>query len=1296
VSLHIKSWCCFLLFVVVGFVGVDGQEGSLRDKDASTSVGIIVSVRGQAIIQSSDGVESPAKLRSVVRIGDRLETGVGAYIQIDFLDGSKVSLAGSSDLTIDDYGYGDKEQEPTSEVSIENGALSFMAGKIKNVAPQNYKIKTAFATVGIRGSSGELQTSDGSLPGVPASLVIVKMGGEGIIVAATGAPPQEITETGRGFILEGQNGFKAVKFSGSVIANYSDKNEAKFSKGRKKAKALKWRQQQSQGSQSQQSPNMTAVASGGTSGTVGNQQDSQDDDSSLRKSSNQGRDFASNEQEELAFDGSMVDAPSISTSDGFETGDEGGFDFNIVDESDVLQVPLEMIVIEEAIAGEINVVAIKASEIVQQGTETHNEGLEQAIVVAVETSDNSTTMPSPTSGYGYGETLWGDGTNFDAIFSMVNASIDSYGNGVTAALGGMSQPFSWLGLSFNPSATTLLYKENLTSSLSSRFLYEGQGEFFIADEYRNDGSNAAFSCMYFGEYCSQLPASGIQFYDSYIPWGSTQTSSNTDWVTSSLLVYGGKILNPGFATHAFAHFGLRKVGAITTLPDIFYRICGDGCLVEDRGWGHGKGLLPFTLFYGELGNDGSVNNGRLFMNMGFLPSHVSLESTLGTSPVTYGLQMTSLGGFQGGGQLYGSSAQGLGLTMTDGTNDFVAAAFAESRNDRITINGTDGLYSGYGRGISLEGPSYTYLFDESFSNFSMESSFSTGSVTGSLTIYGHGTLNIGTKNFAIDREIVAGELIASDPGIFPVDAAASFMCTLDLPRWWASAATTPSVPQDVMWGIWNVLGGVDNMIAFPGHHNFWVAGVPTVAGAGTLVKEKLGISDDAVHYKGGLLRTFLDPSGSLFQNSTLFFGPGWTMNTFNGQRDSDNGIPVSSAGDVPVVFSDACRADFLVNFSDNSIKGIAYGEDDIILLFRGGSSSVNETGFWGDVTAVSLKHGSGTGIFNAAFSGVDVFRGRFAGNNAASMIFEFERLAYQGSGDERIYGVGLGAQQPGTVLAGLQTYNGYMHGVWRESPIGAPVLLSNPDLVMTYQGTPATGYLTGYVSISNGSYELDFMDANASTIFITKDAFFTTAQVDTIVSGGSTVSLATNAPLMTLDPNYTFFVALPDLERYQHVNWGQWSMRETSGSASVEGYFAGGRISGGASSMIPDIATLAAASNPIVHYHGDALASVYTGTDVSRYRGIAALDVNFNTAAVIGLLSFDNNATVGLSGTLNSIDASFQGTALLNNSVDSHGDFRGGLYENEGAGTFGTALGDTTMVGAFGVMAETALPVVNR
>ncbi|MFT4552631.1 MAG: hypothetical protein ACI9S8_001257 [Chlamydiales bacterium] len=209
-----------------------------------TQIGMVVSLKGKGRITGADGSKRALKIASPIFVGDRIDTGLGAYTQITFRDQSKIALQGSSDFQIDSYAY-QLNGEVEYKSSVDNGMLSFMAGQIGKIAPQNFKVVTATAVVGIRGTSGEVMTSDGKIPGRPKGLEVMKKGGIGVTLAPSIAPVgvdrstppvMVVSESGRGFVMDSAGKVEKVTFTKSPSEKYAVAEKKRIEKAKKNAK----------------------------------------------------------------------------------------------------------------------------------------------------------------------------------------------------------------------------------------------------------------------------------------------------------------------------------------------------------------------------------------------------------------------------------------------------------------------------------------------------------------------------------------------------------------------------------------------------------------------------------------------------------------------------------------------------------------------------------------------------------------------------------------------------------------------------------------------------------------------------------------------------------------------------------------------------------------------------------------------------------------------------------------------------------------------------------------------------
>jgi hypothetical protein len=113
--------------------------------------------------------------------GERIRTGAGTVLQIEFNDKSRFVLGPNTEFEVERYfqaaGVGSGEEAFTSRVF--KGAFRFVSGLIARRKPQNVRINVAVATIGIRGThfEGEVterQQKDGKTVDASAKVALLE------------------------------------------------------------------------------------------------------------------------------------------------------------------------------------------------------------------------------------------------------------------------------------------------------------------------------------------------------------------------------------------------------------------------------------------------------------------------------------------------------------------------------------------------------------------------------------------------------------------------------------------------------------------------------------------------------------------------------------------------------------------------------------------------------------------------------------------------------------------------------------------------------------------------------------------------------------------------------------------------------------------------------------------------------------------------------------------------------------------------------------------------------------------
>ena len=134
----------------------------------AAGAGEVAHLSGTLSVQRPDGTIRVLGQKSEVREGDVLSTQKDSYAQINFSDGSSVTMRPNTQMKIDAYNFVQEKPEADSAFfRLIKGGLRTVTGLVGKRGNQDaYRIGTATATIGIRGSVGDTMSCDPSCGGV--------------------------------------------------------------------------------------------------------------------------------------------------------------------------------------------------------------------------------------------------------------------------------------------------------------------------------------------------------------------------------------------------------------------------------------------------------------------------------------------------------------------------------------------------------------------------------------------------------------------------------------------------------------------------------------------------------------------------------------------------------------------------------------------------------------------------------------------------------------------------------------------------------------------------------------------------------------------------------------------------------------------------------------------------------------------------------------------------------------------------------------------------------------------------
>jgi hypothetical protein len=114
------------------------------------STGMVVASRGE-VIALADGGSRELKQGDFIYVSDEIITSNRSFAVLQFEDGAKVTVRPDSTLIIETYLYnGDGNDEAT--LNLVEGGLRVITGAMAKSNPENYKVRTPVALMGVRGT----------------------------------------------------------------------------------------------------------------------------------------------------------------------------------------------------------------------------------------------------------------------------------------------------------------------------------------------------------------------------------------------------------------------------------------------------------------------------------------------------------------------------------------------------------------------------------------------------------------------------------------------------------------------------------------------------------------------------------------------------------------------------------------------------------------------------------------------------------------------------------------------------------------------------------------------------------------------------------------------------------------------------------------------------------------------------------------------------------------------------------------------------------------------------------------
>lgn len=119
---------------------------------AFANVGEIAKLDGYVQAQRGDEPARALSAGDPIFEADTISTGRDAKVEIRFRDDTVFNLGPESSFAVESYEYGDQAEESSFAGRVIKGTFRFVTGLVARDKPDSFKVNTAVATIGIRGT----------------------------------------------------------------------------------------------------------------------------------------------------------------------------------------------------------------------------------------------------------------------------------------------------------------------------------------------------------------------------------------------------------------------------------------------------------------------------------------------------------------------------------------------------------------------------------------------------------------------------------------------------------------------------------------------------------------------------------------------------------------------------------------------------------------------------------------------------------------------------------------------------------------------------------------------------------------------------------------------------------------------------------------------------------------------------------------------------------------------------------------------------------------------------------------
>lgn len=118
---------------------------------AEPSIGVIKTLKGEVSVQRGSELMT-AVLGAELFAADTLQTSANGSVGILLHDDARLSLGPDSTMSLDQFSFNPQSHDGQADVSIKQGTLSVISGKLTEKRPGALQVKTPAAILAVRGT----------------------------------------------------------------------------------------------------------------------------------------------------------------------------------------------------------------------------------------------------------------------------------------------------------------------------------------------------------------------------------------------------------------------------------------------------------------------------------------------------------------------------------------------------------------------------------------------------------------------------------------------------------------------------------------------------------------------------------------------------------------------------------------------------------------------------------------------------------------------------------------------------------------------------------------------------------------------------------------------------------------------------------------------------------------------------------------------------------------------------------------------------------------------------------------